>query len=94
MAQASQGLTKASQGQGLVHQRFKFRPFRGFLRPLTTIEWFKPAPERLWPAPDKPHPAPRRTDGWTDGRTYRFPLCSTGLHPPSGPKPKKENDDC
>ena len=25
----------------------------------------------------------------TDVRTYRFPLCSTGLRPPLGPKPKK-----
>ena len=29
-----------------------------------------------------------RTYGRTDVQTYRFPLCSTGLRPPLGPKPK------
>ena len=29
----------------------------------------------------------------TDVRTYRFPLCSTGLRPPLGPKPKKAYSD-
>ena len=45
-----------------------------------------------------PKPAPwinkrtlRQKYVWTDIRTYRFPLCSTGLRPPSGPKPKKRN---
>ena len=30
-----------------------------------------------------------RMDVRTYGRTYRFPLCSTGLRPPSGPNLKK-----
>ena len=48
---------------------------------------FQPAPKRLGLASHKPNPAPRtrridrQTDGWTNGRMNRFPLCSTGLHP-------------
>ena len=32
----------------------------------------------------------RRINGRRDGCTYRFPLSSTRLRPPSGPRPKRE----
>ena len=51
------------------------------------------APQRLAHASQRLLRPPR---GWlrcwgvcTGVQTYRFPLCSTGLRPPSGPKPKK-----
>ena len=78
------------------------RPEPASYMPEPACRWPELISGRLEPASGRPESAYLRPepasgmletasgmDRWTDVQTYRFPLCSTGLFPPLGPKPKK-----
>ena len=92
LSKASSGLSKVSSALAEASQRLPEAPDR----PELASEKPEPASGKPQPASEEPRGGGRtyvRTDGRTYGRTYRFPLYSTGLRPlrfPPGPLPKKE----